>query len=360
MTKTIDALYYPWVAISNLDSLKKALVYFDKVYLLCPPTVDSFAGAWAEGHQTPVWDNEHVRNFEAHLEAFFRFREETRELVSEGILQFVDPYVFGVPSLADHVDAWSEIGVTDQATEHVRALSESDRGFEERSLALTRAIVSDFSHSEFLRIPTALKAFIAMGWMFDYGLSGATLSEFYGYNLRQVMIGQGTASPETLHLDLSHFLKESNDKWSRNLAIEVESYVAQSLIVNRTLLAATELQAIPFTDQLDHFAFLEEKFDRIAKNEEILHIIKRRCPELSLEEHALGMQIIDTELPNLEGFRWDEILAIRQGAASELERFRVEVASLGSQLPGSSGEDLRSRIDRLIKQKVAPAVLAGY
>lgn len=357
MTNRINALYYPWIAMSNLESLKKALVYFDKVYLLCPPTVDAFAGAWTWEHLSGVWDNEHIRNFEAHLEAFFRFREETRELVTDGILQFIDPYAFGVPSLADYVDPWSAKEFTDRAAKHVRTISKSDRGFREKSLALTKAIISDFEHSEFLRIPTALKTFIAMGWMFDYGLSGATLSEFYGYNLRQVMIGQGTASPETLRLDLSHFMREKNDRWSSKLAVEVESYVAQSLIVNRTLLAATELQAAPFTDQLDHFAFLEEKFNRIAKNGEILDAIRRRRPEFSLEEHALGMQIIETELPNLEGFRWDEILAIRQGAASELERFRLEVASLGSELSGSSGEDLRSRIDKIIKQKVAPAVL---
>lgn len=357
MSNTLDTLYYPWIATSSLDSLKKALIYFDKVYLLCPPTIDGFSGAWGQDHASPAWDNEHVRNFEAQLEAFFLFREETRALVSEGILQFVDPYKFGVPCLADQVDDWSEGQVTHVAADHVRLLSEADKNFAARSTALTQAIISDFAEDSFLRIPTALKAFVAMGWMFDYGLSGATLSEFYGYNLRQVKIGQGSATPDTLRLDLSHFLQRVRDRRPNSLAVEVESYVAQSLVVNRTLFAASELQAVPFTDQPDHFAFLQEKLNRIAANREFLRVARERCLGFNLEEHALGMQIVETELPNLEGFRWNEILAIRRAAAPELERFRVEIASLGSQLPPDSGDDLKARINRLIKQRVSPAIL---
>jgi hypothetical protein len=357
MSTAVDAVYYPWIAMSDLETLKKALVYFDRVYLVCPPTIARFKGWFREREDVHGrWNQQEIQEFENRLVLFFEFQDNTRELVSEGVLQFVDPYEFGVPCLAQKVNTWSSKNVTDAGAEHVDSVSASSGDFADSCRLLTNAILSDFKEAGFCNLPTSLKAFIGMGWMFDYGASGTTLSEFYGYNLREVMIGQGTAVPETLHLDLSHFPHRGRDRWSDHLGIAVESYVAQSLIINRTLMVAAEMNAAPFTDQMDHFAFMEEKFARISKKGPSPDAIQRCFPECDFREHAFGSRIVETQLPNMEGFGWKDILTIREKVAPELERFRVEVAALATDISAGETGDLQSQIETLIRKKITPAV----
>jgi hypothetical protein len=135
------------------------------------------------------------------------------------------------------------------------------------------------------------------------------------------------------------------------------SYLGQSLIINRTIIAANALDAVPFTDQARQFKFLRNKFDRTTLGDQEREFLDSLAPSLDYKTHGLGQRIIETSVPNLSGFSWEDILEIREHAHDELAHFRIEVAKLATDIEGAYGSDAFEReADVILAKTVNPAV----
>jgi hypothetical protein len=142
---TIEALYFPWIAIQGLETLKKALVYFDKVYVLSPPYQHTELLTRAV-EQLP-------EEFHSTVLEFDEFRHNTATLREEGVLEFVDPYAFGVPSFPsashprDYAYAYS---ATPDIESHLAKIRRKVPDLDINSRLLSRSILADLSDESFV------------------------------------------------------------------------------------------------------------------------------------------------------------------------------------------------------------------
>jgi hypothetical protein len=346
VTTTIEALYFPWIAIQGLETLKRALVYFDKVYVLSPPYQHTGL-LIREAQGLP-------EKFHSAVLEFDEFRRQTATLREEGVLEFVDPYAFGVPSFPSSTNPPQSYAYTHSSTPdieaHLAKIRRKVPDLEENSRLLSRSILADLSDEAFCRLPTPLEVFFQNDLILDYSTAGWTFSEFHGYDFHDMgpVFRSDIRQLEGFTLQDSLFTGDGE---------RLMSYLGQSLIINRTIIAANALDAVPFTDETGQFKFLRNKFDRTTLGDEESKFLDALAPSLDFKAHGLGQRIIETNVPNLAGFSWEDILEIRAHAQEELAHFRIEVAKLATDIQSAYGSDTFEReADIILAKTVNPAV----
>jgi hypothetical protein len=345
VTTAIEALYFPWIAIQGLETLKRALVYFDKVYVLSPPYQHTeLLIRAAEGLPS---------RFQPAVLEFDRFQHHTATLREEGVLELVDPYVFGVPSFPspDTPRGYAYMhSATPDIESHLAKIRRKVPDLEGNSRLLSRSILADLSDESFCSLPTPLEVFFQGYLIFDYSTAGWTFSEFHGYDFHEIgrAYSSGIKQFEGFTLQDSLFTGGG---------AQLMSHLGQSLIINRTIIAANALNAVPFTDQTGQFKFLRNKFDRTTLGDDERKFLDNLAPSLDYKAHGLGLRIIETRVPNLVDLSWEDILEIRAHAQVELAHFRIEVAKLATDIQGAYGTDTFEReADTILAKTVNPAV----
>jgi hypothetical protein len=325
MTYQLRALYYPWIAISNLETLQKALIYFDKVYVLCPPNLKKFSEA-----VTPKRDYlpDKLNQFIDQVHQFLAFYQDTQYLREEGILELIDPNQYGIPSIEKNPPT-----VNDDLY----------------SAVLSKGLISDLRDPAFRHLPNSLTTFFLMEYMYDTTAPGWTFAQLQGFRSEYTVYFESQIfdTPE------SRYLYES-----RETIAGIRAYMGESIIINRTILASHDLDASPFTDQPEQIVFLNNKYERIRTDPDFQTTRSRVLEALDLKAHALALKTVETQIPNLEGLHWKDILEVREKAGDQLEHFRVEIAKLATQITTTLGStEFDEEVNNIIRKTVTPSVV---
>ncbi len=313
----LSGLYFPWVLIKEPSTLKQALIYFDKVALLYPPDPTQL-----EGDIRSLAGRERT-NLAQLAENASRFIESCRPLLDSGVMELIDPSAV--------------------------ASSQQDREI------LYRSVFADITDPSFLRLDCDLKVFIEDNIMVDVGPSGWTFDNFYNFSFdklarkleKELSTETKRLSPRMQRLFYSHYPGMSAER------------VGQSVMLNKTVMAAQALDLVPFSDDPSHLEVLHNKYVRVLD-----HYCGGDSSALSawkakqqMRKYVSAVKLIEVVLPNLETLNVDDLLEIRLKLGDELGLFRSEVDSLSSQLKCEVLDiEFERELDMQVRQKVVPSI----
>jgi hypothetical protein len=135
------------------------------------------------------------------------------------------------------------------------------------------------------------------------------------------------------------------------------SYLGQSLIINRTIMASYELNAFPFTNHVSQFDFLRNKYYRIVSSGHQRDVVQHVLSKLDMKTHEFGLRVVEAHIPNLELRSWHDIVTVRHSAREQLEYFRTEVDKFATDISASFGSpDFDEEVEKVMRRSVNPAI----
>lgn len=102
----------------------------------------------------------------------------------------------------------------------------------------------------------------------------------------------------------------------------VSPVLGMAVLVSHVLSFCIRNPVYPVTDSLFHWKLLARKFERLADDPAIQGLRGDQRKKIA----ALGLEVLDLELPNLEASTFDEILHIRAKHSEQLGPFREAMA----------------------------------
>lgn len=331
-TSKFTALYYPWAAIQRPDTLKKALVFFDTVQVVCEPSEVN----WIQS-KIDIYPKEFKPTAKKAVADLLHFIETTKPLQEEGYLTFISP-------------------------------EEAMKPYDIRSLVYS-SVVDDLQDNELVKNRPPFSVFGDDKFLIDYGDWGSLAMcqyfsiDFYAaYNPRGIRFSHDVpdriVEVYTPLIDSSRILLESDNPqgFDSQSGLGVAHFV-QAFAIAQAMYLASAHQACLFTDDLYMDAYLKRKCNRVLQNKEVTAKLGLTNLPSSVKGGLLAHSVIES-LPDLSLESYEDVLSIRESASDEFERFHVEIEKLSTQLRSNEySQDFFKEIDDIIKSEVNPAIV---
>jgi hypothetical protein len=113
----------------------------------------------------------------------------------------------------------------------------------------------------------------------------------------------------------------------------------------------------PITDSRYYQSLLNYKFKKIFNDGGNNLLLKKYGGNLKMEIGAVGMKLLDVELPKLDFRSFEDVLGIRNKFKSNLERFRIELAKFSQfSVIEPWDNNFESKCNEIITYKIRPAI----
>lgn len=315
----LKTLYFPWAAIQDRGTLKKSLIYFDKVLIVCEerllPQIQEAIPALAD------------------LQLFL---DDTKSLRQQGILEVISPAEVMAPESA-------------------------------RSI-IYASTVDDLNDEALLAIEPPFAVYGDDQFLIDIGDKGAMtmlnyfLVDFYAQDYMSFKRTHGYAATclfnKVVEYDLPDTIRRIYEPLLHKDDLRVAQFV-QAFAISQALLLSKIHGATLFTDDPSQDRYLRLKYESSVQR---LHH--------GTSSHALdAMKALDVKsghvayralesLPDLSALSYEDILEVRSSAHDELERFRATIRRYASSLASQPYEpEFVEALERLISSEINPSIL---
>jgi uncharacterized protein YbaR (Trm112 family) len=324
----LSATYFPWSVITNQQTLKRALLYFDRLYILAPsaPTLELLLEEIDAGkHSSPSLTTS-MRN------SLRRFYHEIASLRDAGIIEtFGSDFIFSdenmkrtlqdmtfddvvnldSPPIRDDVEYfWSSI------SGHTRMLREWDEG--------TRQL--------------------AVQYWTDVGAS-----EAFG------------AIEDSVNSYLEHLPLQARSLYSRQGVMQT---ITPSLMSNISILCIERSGSAPLIDSSSDFELFQHKYRRMfsadvnVKAEENRQALTRLVASADSKSGILANYALEVLLPDLSQLSFEDILDIRQRFDESLQAFRLLVSQLAADISATVADvEFYRQCQAAVEKDILPAAL---
>jgi len=315
----LNALFYPFADVMNSDALLLSALWFDNIYILEP-------NFFHRPSQTPnIVDSD----------------DSIRDLVILGIVKPIGPELLGLGTY------WPAI--TDK--DNVEAIHASlQRDMNDAQL---QQLVKDRGYV-FWEIPNAQYLFWnGLGLLLEvskHTASGMTFRVDQGQvgRYKNIMTNQGYDAAV-----------ESSSLARRRLrggdCVEVPFLQAESLMTTVALLACSEMNLVPVTDDPLHHQFLIHKL----QNNSVTNTVREVRQQLSgsLKRVNLAMKSVHIYMPLVSDLTTETVLEIRHRCSEPLRRFRMHIAKLTHSIQAEPWDGhLDDEVTRILEVDILPAV----
>ncbi len=319
--KQLKALYYPWVAIQRPETLKKALIYFDKVLLLCDEDTIPKMRRWRD---TPWWSKEFSDFAARAIDQLEEFLQETIVLRDQGVLEFVSP----------------------------REVMNSSK----TKAMIYASVVHDFSDVQYRYQEPKFSVFGN-----DYGLidisnhGGYAMLDYFSIDFHDIW---KTKTPnclsEVLHTEKLREIYSSKNISFDGLGI---AHFVQSFAVAQALYVGTLYNATLFTDDKDMQFHLFNKLRRLFSTPEVREFLGRYLESVETRGGLLANRLLES-LPDLSINSYEDILEVRLQASNEFEQFRSAIESFAASISSlPNNETFERDVDEIVRGKINPAIV---
>ena len=329
-----SATYFPWSVIQNEATLKRALLYFDTVNLLAPPTekLDEVLEEFAR--EDPTYARR-PREFKRPIrQKILEFYGSIKTLRSCGVIKTLDSNsLVSQPGVADQLIKMTFDDSLDyEANETKFYLSELDQ-------MLDSNVTGSIAHESDGRDAVA----------FHYW-EGTQLKAVYSTVLDKVT-HYVDSLPKTVQLLLSNTLK-------------LPDAVIRSLLLNTSLLCIQEAGSIPILDSPADARYLLSKYRRIFDAErnpdagQNVKSIQEFVAKVSTKSGMLANYILEIAVPNLEVQSIEDILEIRERFKDHLQLFRLKMVTLASEIKTTIADrEFVEHCENIVAKDILPVVL---
>jgi len=316
----LKTIYYPWALMRNQMTLKKALVYFDKVIVVCEERILTRLEA----------DLPPAKEFQSFLEA-------TAPLRKIGILELVSPETVMAPPDSREI--------------------------------IYASVVDDLKNPELRKIRPPFSVFGDDEFLVDIGDKGAMamlnyfLIDFYAENYRSFKFKHGYSPTFGLNKAVEYELPDKIRAIYDPLifgksGLSVAQFI-QAFAVAQVLLLSRQQQACLFTDDPAQDQYLRLKYQssvkRALRNKGKRYL--NPANNSAIRSGAIAHQILES-LPNFFPEDFEEIIALREVASEEFSRFRLSIQKLASEVTAQPFEvQFEAEIRRVVVEEVNPSIL---
>jgi uncharacterized protein len=324
----LSATYFPWSIITNQQTLKRALLYFDRLYLLAPsaPTLELlFEEMDAGKHRTPDLTTkmrDSLRRFYTQVatlrdagivETFgsdFIFNDEHLKQTLQD-MAFEDVVNLDAPPVRDDVEYfWSSI------SGRARMLREWDEGTKQ----------------------------LAVQYWTDVGASEAF-----------------AALENRVNLYLQHLPPQARSLYERQGVMQT---ITPSLLYNIAILCIDRSGSAPLIDSSADFELFQHKYRRMfsadvnAKANENRQALTRLVAAADSKSGILANYVLEVLVPDLSQLSFEEILEIRHRFDESLQSFRLRVSQLAADISASVADaEFYRQCHATLEKDILPAVL---
>lgn len=298
-----SGFYYPYASIDRQEVLKRAFLYFDKVYILDPFTT----------HKTFTTDLTPL------LEATKAVPRETSRRIHNTHAQKRAAMAMILDLARRTTDQTDKLFSDYHFLQRMKEVEEFQKG----STFLQEAGVLEVVHLSkelFTDKQVAALNMLASGVFID-------------------------AQESEVHTDEA--------AWAILFAIIIEM--------------SNRLASTPFTDSEENSALLRQSIENLLKFgkesaafdtvESLARLSGHNSFPIQSKADTIGIQLISRELPNFELQSYDDILELRYKLREELGRFRLEMRQIAADITTNPwSEDFRQDIDRVIAKQLDPAL----
>ena len=264
-----------------------------------------------------------------------RFVEQTRTIHAANILVYVNPTQ--VMELPNTTHFYSLPGVRTVAVEEVEAnLAE----------VVFHSIVADLNDTQFRSLVTK---------DYPYSPGGFAVFKDQGEINWLGMLSRSSNYDEDRMIHLATFVAENTIAKPPGVGFDsiVSPVLGMAVLISHVLSFCIRNSVYPLTDSQFHQRLLTRKFERLADDP----AMKRLQGDQRKEIAALGLEVLDLELPNLQAATFDEVLHIREKHRDQLSQFRLALAGFAD---FSSTQFWSSEFSRecseIVALKVNPAI----
>lgn len=320
----LNALYYPYADVTHSEQLLLSSLYFDNIYVLEP-----------NFFQPPI----------ARTEMQIPSSESMHALVKSGVVKPIGPHFLGI-----NKSPFENHSILDQ--ENIPLILESIRAdLEDEEL---RALTERYGYTAW-SIPSGQQLFWnGLGLLLETSKKQlAPRIEVFTDRVRyyrNFLDSLGYSNLQVHERTMSRMRIDSGD-----LEVQVPFLEAESLMVTVALLACSELNLYPLTDERIHHEFLCVKLS----NPKTKSVVKDFIHTLhsSIKETELAIKGIQLYLPRLKELSAEKVLAIRKKCSNSLERYRISMGKLKHTIENNVwSPELYSEVNKIIDTEIKPAI----
>jgi len=332
MKKKLRALYYPYSRCLETNTLKRAILYFDEIVFIDPLHPDQRDNALAAA---PSKASHHTE--EAVLKRWPSIRDDYQYLADNKIVNTISP--------KPYLERWD--------------------------LLFLAALQSDLSDDDFMRVSfqagpmvwNMLRSKLPDSIFRMLDPRGMTFSEAMGW-----LEIQYTNHPSEVFKMPKPFGEYAKYVASGSITGDGDAYTLSypqgaSLNLTQAVLVAEQEDMSLITDNNIHYSLLLNRFKRAQSNPEtetVRRIITQETPEELLKRSLVAVNIMDAVITkdHLESLSIEDCVELRDASKAELERFRVQVASLASEVAASPwDQDFEASLRKEINTKILPELM---
>ncbi|MEO0685567.1 MAG: hypothetical protein AAFY76_11130 [Cyanobacteria bacterium J06649_11] len=344
------AIYYPCEVSQNSDvrneylNLKRALLFFDKVFVVVPEIIFSdYFCSWIDMsrideqliRRTKRFNTQEYILWRERFRRLRRFIRQTKIAHDAGALVYVNPFqVMQWPSQT-HFYSLPDIQKipADKLDEHLAEI-------------IFHSIVGDLNDHKF-------RSLVKQGY--PYGPGGFSVFKDQGEINWLMMLSETSNYDEDRLVNLATFIDENTISPPPGVGFDsiVSPVLGMAVLVSHIMSFCIRNPVYPVTDSSFHWKLLAHKFARLAKEPAMQNISLGQKEQIG----ALGLEVLDLELPNLDNANFEEILEIRAKFEDELKLFRTALAEF-SDFSSTQiwSNEFAQECSNIAMLKVAPAL----
>lgn len=329
----LTATYFPWSMIANEQTLKRALLYFDKIHLLAPKsdTLDTILDdlrAHPEGSHKFAYPELAQRA----RSALLTFYEGIRPLRAAGVVASLDS---------------NRVLANKQRREEIEQIAFEDAlDYEMAGMDQPLSYLVQFFDDQ------ALSAH-------EWNPRGEVAFQYWdnteAKKLYPALKQRVEAYIDTLPAQARVFLRRS---------IRMPDGLVRSVLINTSILSIDDVGSVPIADDPAYFRILVRKYRRILdvetnpsarRNREV---ITQFVGEARSRSGMLGHIALEVLLPNVDFENLEDVLELRDKFRDHLELFRTKISSLTAALKGTIvDEEFYKDCQRVIATDLIPELL---
>lgn len=324
------ATYFPWSVIMNEGTLKRALLYFDKIYLLAPnrDVLDNLLEEFAKDSprselRSPTFNTELRKNVVS-------FYGRIKPLMDAGVIVPIDSNdVLSDSTFGKQVQDLS----FDDAINYDLAMIDPDLSYSVQS------IDSDLVASEDNMESVAIQYWRTTEARKEYQ---SVLDRVEQYICRL-----------PIHAQLM----------MRN-TIKLPDVVIRSVLINASLLCIQQSGSTPLTDNPVNLRIIMNKYNRICDsqiNEKAKENLKAMLSFVAKSNTKSGMLtnfMLELLVPNLDYMNLEDSLELRERFSDHLQLLRLRMRTLSLEVKGTIADvEFYEHCQRIIQKDIVPAVL---
>jgi hypothetical protein len=365
------AVYYPCEVPGSEDlstylNLKRALLFFDKVFVVVPEIVFSdYFCSWIDMsridekliHDTEKFQTQEYKLWRERFRRLRRFIDQTKIAHDAGVLIYVNPLQAEQWPTKTHFYSLPNV-------QQVPIL-EVDEHLAEIVFHSIRSDLNDASFRSLVKAgypydPNGLAVFKDQGeinWL--HMLSGASQhDEDRMVHLATYWRGGWRGTVARAFGQYGHERAFGpDDMVAPPPGVSFDSIVSpvlgMAVLISQVMSFCIRNPVYPITDSQFHWTLLANKFKRIAGHEDI----KRIPPDKKRQIGALGIDVLDIELPALDDVSFEDILSMRAKLGDNLREFRVALAKFADFSSTEFwSEEFAQECRDIATLKVSPAV----